>query len=179
MTPPLYRLAARPVWIVLALAAATAALASLALTPWLDLAPCHLCIFQRLLFMLMSLFATLAAMLTAAAARAHWRSIAARASALAFLALAALGGGVAAYQSWLQWQPMDSVSCIGGSPGPIERLVEWLGPRMPTLFLASGFCEEKQLSILGLSLANWALLVFAASLAVGAWALARAWSSNN
>lgn len=179
MILPRYRLSARPLWIALALIAATAALASLALTPWLNLEPCHLCIFQRLLFLLMALFAILAALLTTTTARARWRSIAARASALAFLALATLGGGVAAYQSWLQWQPMDSVSCIGGSPGPIERLVEWLGQQLPALFLASGFCEEKQLTILGLSLANWAFLVFAASLAVGAWAIARGWGSKN
>ncbi|WPL17003.1 disulfide bond formation protein B [Thiorhodovibrio winogradskyi] len=165
------RLAPRPVWILLALITAATALASLVLTPWLDLDPCHLCIFERTLFMLLALLATL----TAALWRPDWRRFVARASALLFLALAALGSGVAAYQSWLQWQPVDTISCIGGPPGPIERLVEWLGQQMPALFLASGFCEDTELVILGLSLANLAFVVFGAALAAGIWALWRGW----
>ena len=161
--------APRPLWALLALIAAAAALASLVLTPWLHLEPCHLCIFQRLLFMLMALLAAL----TAALSHTGWRRFGARLTALIFLGLAALGSGAAAYQSWLQWQPPDEVSCVGGQPGLIERLVEWLGQQSPALFMVSGFCEDKQLAILGLSLANWALLIFVAALAAGAWALWR------
>jgi disulfide bond formation protein DsbB len=51
--------------------------------------------------------------------------------------------------------------------------VEWLGQQMPALFLATGFCEDKELTILGLSLANWALAAFAACLAAAGWALWR------
>jgi protein dithiol:quinone oxidoreductase len=161
----------RLIWTFLALTTAAVALASLILTPWLDLEPCHLCIFQRTLFMLMALLAGL----TAALSCPDWRRLGARLTALVFLALAALGSGVAAYQSWLQWQPIDEVSCIGGPPDPIERLVEWLGQQMPSLFMASGFCEDTQLVILGLSLANWAFVVFIGALAAGAWALWRGW----
>jgi disulfide bond formation protein DsbB len=78
---------------------------------------------------------------------------------------------VATYQSWLQAQPPGSISCVGGEPGLIERLVEWLGQQLPELFLATGFCEEAELSILGLSLANWALLSFAAFFLIALWAL--------
>jgi disulfide bond formation protein DsbB len=85
----------------------------------------------------------------------------------------ALGGGVAADQSRLQWQPADSISCIGSPLGPIERLVEWLGRQVPSLFMASGFCEDRELVILGLSLANWAFLFFLGILVAGAWALWR------
>lgn len=51
-----------PRWIWRALGAASAGLAaaSLLLTAWLDLHPCHLCIFQRLLFMLLAVLSTLA-----------------------------------------------------------------------------------------------------------------------
>ena len=42
MTP-----APRPLWALLALITAAVALASLVLTPWLELEPCHLCILQR------------------------------------------------------------------------------------------------------------------------------------
>ncbi|EIC19856.1 disulfide bond formation protein B [Thiorhodovibrio frisius] len=169
------RLDPRPLWILLALIAAITALASLVLAPWLNLEPCHLCIFQRTLFMLMALLAAL----TAALSHPDWRRFVARASALLFLALAALGSGVAAYQSWLQWQPSEDVSCIGGQPGPIEQLVEWLGQQVPTLFLASGFCEDTELVILGLSLANMAFVLFVAALATGAWALWRGWRPSH
>lgn len=161
--------APRSLWTLLALITAAVALASLVITPWLELEPCHLCIFQRTLFMLMALLAAL----TAALSYPDWRRLGARLTAVLFLALAAFGSGVAAYQSWLQWQPLNEVSCIGGQPGPIERLVEWLGQQSPALFMASGFCEDKQLVILGLSLANWAFLVFIGVLAAGAWALWR------
>ncbi|MTW22083.1 disulfide bond formation protein B [Allochromatium palmeri] len=165
--PPV--VAPRPIWVLLALMTATVALASFVLTPWLDLEPCHLCIFQRTLFMLMALLAAL----TAALLQPDWRRFGARLTGLLFLGFAALGSGVAAYQSWLQWQPVGEVSCIGGQLGPIERLVEWLGQQAPSLFMASGFCEDEQLTILGLSLANWAFLIFGAALVAGAWALWR------
>ena len=160
----------RPIWILLAVVSAFIALTSLILTPWLGLEPCHLCIFQRLLFMLLGLFAGLAAW----AAQPGVPGLIARPPALVFLLLAALGSGVAAWQSWLQWQPStDSLSCVGAQPGLIERLVEWLGQAMPSLFLASGFCEDKQLDILGLSLANWAWIAFTLSLVTAIWLLWR------
>ncbi|MBK1646757.1 disulfide bond formation protein B [Thiocapsa imhoffii] len=157
----------RHVWVVIALTSAVLALASLVLTPLLDLDPCHLCIFQRLLFMILTLLAGFAA-----AWRHPGRSLLpARLAGLTLLPIAALGVGVAAHQSWLQWQPLDGISCIGGPPGPIERVVEWLGQQVPSLFMASGFCEDSELVILGLSLANWAFLFFLAILVAGTWAL--------
>lgn len=152
----------RPLWLALGLAAAALVLASLVLTAWLDLQPCHLCIFQRLLFMLLAPLGVLASFLAGG-----WQ----RWAGVLTLPLSALGMGVAAYQSWLQAQPPGSVSCVGGEPGPIELLVEWLGQRLPELFLATGFCAEAELSILGLTLANWALLSFAAFFLVALWAL--------
>ena len=160
----------RAIWILLAVVSAFIALTSLILTPWLGLEPCHLCIFQRLLFMLLALLAGLAAW----AAQAGVPRLIANLPAAAFLLLAALGSGVAAWQSWLQWQPpTDSLSCVGAQPGLIERLVEWLGQMLPSLFLASGFCEDKQLTIFGLSLANLAWIAFTLSLATAIWLLWR------
>ncbi|AFL74465.1 disulfide bond formation protein B [Thiocystis violascens] len=167
------KIAPRPVWMLLAMLGASAALASLILTPWLNLAPCHLCIFQRLLFMLMALLATVAAL----AESPGGSRLAVQGSGLALLVLAAVGAGVAAYQSWLQYQPLDTASCVGGQLGPIERLIEWLGQQAPSLFLASGFCENRELVILGLSLANWAFFLFVLTLAVTAWTLWRGWHS--
>lgn len=163
------KIAPRPVWTSLALLGAGAALTSLILTSWLLLDPCHLCIFQRLLFMLIAL----AALLAALAETPRGSRLAVQLSGLAMLTLATVGIGVAAYQSWLQIQPVDTVSCVGNQLGLIERLVEWLGQQAPSLFLASGFCEDRELVMLGLSLANWALALFVLIFAATAWTLWR------
>jgi disulfide bond formation protein DsbB len=140
--------------------AATLSIASILLTVWLQLQPCHLCIFQRLLFMLIAGVAAVAALSPRLIQR----------SAGAVISLgAAIGAWTAGYQSWLQAQPPGSVSCVGSELGPIEQLVEWLGQRMPSLFLATGFCEDEALVILGLSLVHWALLSFLAVLALALW----------
>lgn len=156
-------LSPRQLWLMLAAMAAGLSVGSLVLPVWLDLHPCHLCIFQRLLALLLAGVALGAGLLAP-------RRAARRAGFLS-LPLAAAGIAVAAYQSWLQMQPPGGISCVGGEPGLIERLVEWLGQLVPELFLATGFCEEAELTILGLSLANWSLLGFAVclALAVLAW----------
>lgn len=157
LTPP------RGLWLLLAAASAGFFVASLALTAWYDLHPCHLCIFQRLLYLLLAV-ATLAAGMLLPRPAGRW---------VGFLALpmAAAGFAVAGYQSWLQWQPAGGVNCVGGDLSLIESLVETLGRLSPELFLATGFCEEAELTILGLTLANWSALGFAACLALAyrAW----------
>lgn len=150
-------------WFLIAAVAFLLAAASLLLTAWLDLHPCHLCIFQRLLYLLLALVGLLAAWLAGT-----------RSGLLAggsVLVIAAAGAATAAYQSWLQAQPAGSISCLAGQPGRIELLVEWLGQRWPALFMATGFCEDAELVILGLSLANWSLFFFIACLGAAAWAL--------
>lgn len=157
------RLDPRTLWLAVAAGSAGLGAASYGLTAWLGLRPCHLCIFQRLLFGLIAGAALASALLVPAWARGAAGVLAAT--------LAAGGAAVAAYQSWLQAQPPDTVSCVGSEPGLIERLVEWLGQQSPALFLATGFCEEEELVILGLSLANWALVCFLLFLFAAAWAL--------
>ncbi|WP_020508387.1 HAD-IC family P-type ATPase [Lamprocystis purpurea] len=153
----------RLVWGIVAFAGTAGVVASLALTPWLNLQPCQLCIFQRLLFMAIAVLALIAAV----PASARWRWL----PAVLTLGVATLGLAVAGYQSWLQFPPANTVSCSAGQLSRIEDLVEWLGQQVPTLFLAGGFCDEAQFVVLGLSLANWAMIAFAAGLAVGGWAL--------
>ena len=145
------RLQPKHLWLILALAAPGLVAGSLILTVWLDLYPCHLCIFQRLLLMVIAVLALAACILDGGRQRL--------AGALT-LPLSGLGVGVSGYQTWLQAQPPGSIACAGGEAGLIERLVEWLGQRVPELFLATGSCDEEALSILGLSLANWALIAF-------------------
>lgn len=92
-----------------------------------------------------------------------------RAAGMGFVAAALGGMATAGYQSWLQWQPPGSVTCAGSQPGLIERFIEWLGQLQPELFLATGFCEDKDLTILGLSLANLAFIAYAALGALALW----------
>jgi disulfide bond formation protein DsbB len=141
--------------------------ASIVLTLWLDLNPCHLCIFQRLLFMILALIGIAAAW----GAGAEGSGLAGRLIGALALPTAALGAATAAYQGWLQAQPPGEASCIAGTPGLIERWVEWLGQRVPELFMATGFCEEEGLILVGLSLAHWALIGFLICLAAAIWAL--------
>ena len=157
----------RTLWLILAGGSAGLVIASLVLTAWQNLHPCHLCIFQRLLYMLLAGIG-LAAGLLQPRPVGRWVGFFS-------LPLAAWGLGVASYQSWLQMQPPGSISCVGGNPSLIERWVEWLGSISPELFLATGFCEEAEMTILGLSLAQWSVLGFAACLflAYRAWRPAR------
>ncbi|OJW52135.1 MAG: hypothetical protein BGO63_18495 [Candidatus Accumulibacter sp. 66-26] len=127
---------------------------AIVLTEWLRLNPCHLCIFQRILHMGLALCFALAALSFGhSASRRFW--------VLAGGLIALAGLGVAGFQSWEQWYPEMVGGCTGAEPGLIEQLVEWLGIRWPRLFMATGFCESKELVILGLSLANWSFLAYA------------------
>ncbi|MGB8146660.1 MAG: disulfide bond formation protein B [Chromatiaceae bacterium] len=152
----------RKTWLILATGSATLAVASILVTHWLGLQPCHLCIFQRLLFMLIAVLALGAALLPGPGL--------ARLVTGGLVALAAAGGtATAAYQTWLQEQPPGAVACLGSELSPIERLVEWLGQLQPDLFLATGFCEDKALVVFGLSLVQWALLCFILVLLTTLW----------
>ena len=159
----------RQLWSLMAGTCALAVASSFVMTDWLGLASCHLCISQRLLFMVLTLVALGAAL----GAGKRGSGFAGRLLGAATLPIAAAGSAVAAYQSWLQLQPPESVSCVAGTPGLLERWVEWLGQQAPALFLATGFCEDDGLSILGLSLANWALILFVLCLGAGIWGLFR------
>jgi protein dithiol:quinone oxidoreductase len=163
----------RLIWVLLAGGCAVATAASFLMTDWLGLEPCHLCIFQRLLFMVLTVLGIGAAL----AAGRLGTGVIGRVLGGLTIPISAAGVGVAGYQSWLQHQPLDTVSCVGGPPGPIERWVEWLARYAPDLFMATGFCEDESLVILGLSLANWALIAFALCLAAAVWALWRSRSA--
>ena len=161
----------RQLWFLLAVGCLGLVLGSIALTAWLDLHPCHLCIFQRLLFMGLAVFGLLAGLLGC-------RPVA-RAAGLFVGLIAASGVAVAGYQSWLQVFPVSTISCGASTPGVIETFVEYLGAWLPALFLATGNCADDELVVLGLSLANWAALAFAGSLLVAGWALVRCRGSSS
>lgn len=165
MTGPSPRL----LWVLMAGVCALAVVSSFVMTDWLGLDSCHLCISQRILFMVLTVVALGAAL----GAGRHGTGLAGRLLGGLTLPIAAAGIGIASYQSWLQLQPPESVSCVAGTPGLLERVVEWLGQQAPALFMATGFCEDKGLSILGHSLANWALILFVLCLGTGVWGVFR------
>ena len=115
------------------------------------LAPCPLCIFQRLLYIVIGLVALAGVLLPGG--RLLWSALIA--------ALAAGGVAVAGYQTWMQAFPHLATECGYSDPNLIERLVDWLGMQWPSLFLATGFCTSREWEFLELSMANWSLLVFA------------------
>lgn len=127
------------------------------------LQPCPLCIFQRVLYILLTFFALSGWAMPAG--RKMW-------SGLAWLTA---GGGLstALYQSWLQLAPDVSRECGFGEPTLIERLVDWLGMQWPAMFMATGFCSSKDWLFLGLSMANWSAVCFSGFLLLSAWLLFR------
>lgn len=152
------RLSSRSAFALLAAASAALLAAGLLIGDWARLQPCHLCNFQRLLYMVVAFFALGGVVLP------RWRRLWA-----ALLALTAGGGVVAALQqSWMQYAPEKAIECGFGDPTLIEQLVNWLGVQWPAMFMVTGFCTNKEWVFLGLSLANWSglcfLLLFAGAL---------------
>lgn len=123
---------------------------ALVLTSMLHLEPCPLCIFQRVLYLAVTLFALIAL----------WPRALVAGGVLALLA--SLGGlATALYQSWMQAFPARFSGCSIGVPSnPIEHLVDWLGEWWPTMFYAWGDCTSREWSLFGLSMANWSAVMF-------------------
>ena len=111
---------------------------------------CPLCIIQRMLFLLVSLFALMGF------AKARGARILA---ALLIFATSATGVFVAGYQVWLQ-RFGQGETCTAHQPW-WEVLVERAGEAVPWLFSGEGICSDDSLTVLGLPLADWALLLFA------------------
>jgi len=135
----------------LALAAAGLVAVGYELQGLLHLAPCPLCIFQRLLYLLIAGLALAGFALPQG--RLVWGGL-----------IAAVGAGgvaVAGYQSWMQAFPELATECSYTDPDAIERLVDWLGTQFPTLFMATGFCTSRDWVFLEMSMANWSVVCFA------------------
>jgi disulfide bond formation protein DsbB len=148
-----------------ALVAASMA-AALYLQYVVGLAPCPLCVLQRMGILAAGFFALLAAW----AARG---SIARLAASSAAIASALAGGGVAVWHSWLLAHPPEQLGC--GRPFEWFHedfpLVVWL----PRLFRGDGDCLAVEWSLLGLTVPHWSLLAFAGVLALLARAMAVTW----
>jgi len=80
--------------------------------------------------------------------------------------LAAFGAFTAARQSWLQWYPPEVLTCGRDFFGMIESFP--LRRAVPMIFRGSGDCSVIDWTFLGLSIANWSFLWFAAFTVVAA-----------
>jgi len=149
---------ARSAFAAIALAAVALVGAGLLIGEWMRLNPCPLCIFQRVLYLLVGFWALCGVIVPGA--RKLWGVL---------IALTAAGGmATAIYQTWLQLHPEGAIACGYGEPNLIERLVDWLGMKWPLMFMATGFCTSKE-SVLGLTMANWSIPCFLAFLVAGLW----------
>ena len=116
------------------------------------LEPCPMCIVQRYLLILV---AVLAAAFALARKKGAWLS-----GAALLVASSAAGAFVAARQSYLQWYPPEVASCGRDLYGMIETFP--LKRVIPMIFKGSGDCTKIDWTFLGLSIANWSFVSFAA-----------------
>ena len=111
--------------------------------------PCHLCILQRLIYLVYGVWALCG--LAIPSGRRFW----------SFCLVTAAGGiAAAAEQSWMEYAPHLVTECGFGDPTLSEQLVNWLGMKWPSMFMVTGFCTQQDWHFLGLSLANWSVLLF-------------------
>jgi disulfide bond formation protein DsbB len=152
------RLSARAGFAVIAAASAGLVGSGLVIGELMRINPCPLCIFQRVLYLVVAVVALLGVVMPGA--RRVWGGL---------IGLVSAGGlATALYQSWMQLYPESAAQCGFGDPNLIEQLVDWLGMQWPFMFMATGFCTTKEY-ILGLTMANWSILCFSGFLLAGVW----------
>jgi disulfide bond formation protein DsbB len=123
-----------------------------------DLEPCPLCIFQRYAFVLTGLIALVAFI--------HGPGRAAQAVYGVLVILAAgIGAGIAGRQTWLQHNPPNLFECAPDLEYMLDAFP--LTKALPMIFKGEGDCAEVGWSFVGLSIAEWALIWFAAFLLAG------------
>ncbi len=118
--------------------------------------PCPMCILQRYALMVCGAIGLVAGL--------HNPGRGGQNGYATLLAIAAVaGGGVAARQSWIQWYPPAVSECGPGLEYMLERFP--LASSLPMIFRGAGDCSVVDWTFLGLTIANWSFLAFAAILA--------------
>ena len=115
--------------------------------------PCPLCIFQRMFVIAIGVVALLGAL--------HNPHLAGRRFYATLIGLLAMGGSaVAGRQVWLQHLPADQVPECGPS---LDYMLEAfpLSETLQLVFRGSGECAAVDWTLLGFSIAEWMLVVFA------------------
>lgn len=151
---------------LLAILASVAIMAgALVLEHYVGLAPCPLCIVQRISLILFGLVCLLAAV--------HGpQALGRRLYALLALLFAGFGAGTAARQIWLQGLPADQLpSCLPS----LEYMLDVLPLQEMVRLLLHGTadCAEVGWTLFGLSVPEWSLLAFAGLLLLALFQLLR------
>lgn len=131
----------------------------------LGLAPCPLCITQRIFVMAVGLIALVAFI--------HNPGLLLRRIYAGLGMLAAVGGGIVSGRHlWLQSLPADQVPACG--PG-LEYMFETFPftEAVAILFRGNGNCAVVDWELFGLSMPGWVLIAFVGLFAVNSWQLLR------
>lgn len=152
-------------WLIVADLGLSAGLISFGLSAIGGYAACHLCIAQRALLLAVAPVALLAAI--------RFGRCDGGIAARLVLLLALAGLAVALFQSLVE-RRADLACDAPIVPGWLEAAVLRLGEVSPFLFGVDGACGAAAVGIAGITLANLGVLVFAAMLAAGVWAMGQA-----
>ena len=157
-------LPARLLYLALFLVAAGLLSFGLYLQHGLGLEPCPMCIMQRYAFATAALIGLIAAI------HAPGRT-GERVYAVLIGAAALTGGTIAARQSWMQINPPLIPECGPGLEFMLESFP--LAQALPMIFRGAGDCTVIEWTFLGLSIANWSLVSFTATVLFAGWMLLR------
>ena len=153
-------------FLALALGALAIDAGGFGLQTFLKLAPCPLCIFQRVIYLTLTALGLIGWLLPFHAIRQFLGYL--------VLSLGLVGLGTAGYQTWMQAFPEQFTNaCNYTEPNLIEQFVDWLGMIEPTLFMASGLCTSKAWTLFGLSMANWSSITFLLITLLSAWRISQ------
>lgn len=126
------------------------------------LEPCPMCILQRYAFVSIGLVALMAAI--------HGPvQVGVRVYGVLVGALAIAGGSVSVRQSLLQRFPKPEVAANCGADLDFLLGNFPLAQALPKIFAGTGDCAKVEWSLLGLSIAEWALVWFALLLVTAVW----------
>lgn len=125
------------------------------------LAPCPLCIFQRIAFAALGLVFLIGALHGPRKAGGR------RTYGLLALVAAIVGMGIAGRHAWLQQLPPSQMPSCGP---PLSFMRETMGPMevVKKVLTGSGNCGDVDWTFLGLSMPTWSLICF---VALAIWAL--------
>jgi disulfide bond formation protein DsbB len=128
----------------------------------LGIEPCPLCIFQRIVFIVMALFFL-------AGAIHNPRVVGRRVYAILLLLAACVGIGIAARHIWVQHQPPDPMA--GCAPGWNYMIQNFpLSKTLKMIFTGEADCAQVTWTFLGLSMPGWTLICYALLGAGAVWA---------
>ena len=128
------------------------------------LEPCPMCIMQRYAFLGVALIALVGGV--------HGPAPRGSRVYAALIGVAALtGASIAARQSWMQLYPPEIPECGPGLEFMLESFP--LAEALPMIFRGAGDCVAVDWTFLGLSIANWSLLTFTATIMFALWMLLR------